>query len=172
MSPRTVTLDVREDLAQGREPLGRILAQARTLKPGQALRVVAPFEPTPLYGVLAGLGFAHRTTQTASGAWEVRFERGSHPIAAEPAASAPPPPECASPPPDAECIELDARGLEPPQPMVAILEALPSVPEGATLRVRTDRRPMRLYPQLELRGYAGQTQEQPDGSFITLIRRR
>ena len=66
---------------------------------------------------------------------------------------------------------LDARGLEPPQPLVVILEALVSLPESAELHARTDRRPLHLYPLLEQRGFVGATEEQHDGSFITTIRR-
>ncbi len=69
-----------------------------------------------------------------------------------------------------ETVEMDVRGLEPPQPMVSILEALPSLPSGVALLARTDRRPMHLYKILELRGFLGESTEQPDGSFITLIR--
>lgn len=66
---------------------------------------------------------------------------------------------------------LDVRGLEPPQPMVVILEALASLPEGGDMRACTDRRPMHLYALLEQRGFTGETEEQHDGSFITTIRR-
>ena len=72
----------------------------------------------------------------------------------------------------AEVIELDARGLEPPQPLVTILEAVTTLSPGAMLRARTDRRPMHLYAQLEERGFTGDSQEQADGSFITHIRHR
>ena len=68
-------------------------------------------------------------------------------------------------------INVDARGLEPPQPLMVILEALARLPEGAELRARTDRRPMHLYAHLEERGFTGQTEEQHDGSFVTTIRR-
>ena len=68
-------------------------------------------------------------------------------------------------------ILVDARGLEPPQPLVKILEALAGLPEGARLRARTDRRPMHLYAQLQERGFVGETEEQEDGSFVTHIRR-
>ena len=68
-------------------------------------------------------------------------------------------------------VTLDARGLEPPQPLVVILEALAGLREGAVLRARTDRRPLHLYALLEQRGFTGETQEQNDGSFITTIRR-
>jgi hypothetical protein len=69
-------------------------------------------------------------------------------------------------------IELDARGLEPPQPLIKILEATTSLPEGATLCARTRWRPALLYAELEQRGFVGESQEQPDGSYITHIRRR
>jgi TusA-related sulfurtransferase len=68
-------------------------------------------------------------------------------------------------------VMLDARGLEPPQPLVVILEALESLPPGVPLRACTDRRPMHLYALLEQRGFTGETEEQHDGSFITTIRR-
>lgn len=42
-------------------------------------------------------------------------------------------------------VMVDARGLEPLQPLVIILEALERLPEGAELRARTDRRPLHLY---------------------------
>ena len=69
-------------------------------------------------------------------------------------------------------MEVDARGLEPPQPLVKILEALNELEQGMRLRAHTDRRPMHLYAQLEQRGFTGDTQEQEDGSFITYVCRR
>ena len=70
-----------------------------------------------------------------------------------------------------EVVEVDVRHLEPPQPMVKILEALLALPENTVLRAHTDRRPMHLYPMLEARGFTGESEEQSDGSFITHIRR-
>jgi uncharacterized protein (DUF2249 family) len=71
-----------------------------------------------------------------------------------------------------EIVDVDARGLEPPQPLVTILESLAALPPGAELRACTDRRPMHLYAQLEERGFNSVTEEQSDGSFFTHIRRR
>lgn len=68
-------------------------------------------------------------------------------------------------------VDVDARGLEPPRPLVVVLEALASLPAGGELRAQTDRRPLHLYPLLEQRGFVGETEEQHDGSFITTIRR-
>jgi len=68
-------------------------------------------------------------------------------------------------------VQVDARGLEPPQPMVTILEALNALPPGAQLHAHTDRRPMHLYPLLEQRGFSATTEAEADGSFLTIIRR-
>jgi uncharacterized protein (DUF2249 family) len=67
-------------------------------------------------------------------------------------------------------VIVDARGMEPPQPLVIILESLEQLPAGAEMRARTDRRPLHLYALLEQRGFTGETEEQHDGSFITTIR--
>ncbi len=68
-------------------------------------------------------------------------------------------------------LEIDARGLEPPQPMVKILEALATLPAGTVLLARTDRRPIHLYPHLEQRGFLAASEPQDDGSYLTSIRR-
>ena len=52
------------------------------------------------------------------------------------------------------------------------LEALATLPPKAELRARTDRRPVHLYSRLEERSFAGESQEQADGSFVTHIRHR
>ena len=75
-------------------------------------------------------------------------------------------------PASSETVEVDARGLEPPQPLVRILESLAALPAGAELRAWTDPRPIHLYAQLEERGFTAVTQEQANGSFLTHIRRR
>jgi hypothetical protein len=69
-------------------------------------------------------------------------------------------------------IDLDARGFEPPQPLMKALEAVATLPEGATLRLHTRWRPALLYAELEKRGFSGESEEQTDGSYLTHIRRR
>jgi uncharacterized protein (DUF2249 family) len=175
MKPTTVKLDVREEIQNGREPIGKIMRAVTHLKDSEQLLLIAPFEPAPLYAVLAQKGFSHESKPTATGDWEVLFTRGSRDPAspsAAPAPSQPPqgskPGSCSGPP----VLEVDACGLEPPQPLVKILEALTTLPEGARLLARTDRRPMHLYAQLEERGFVGESEEQKDGTFVTHVRRR
>ena len=166
MNREIITLDVRDDIRTGREPFSRIMRTVSALTADQDLVLRAPFEPIPLLDLMAQRGFEHRSSQTSSGDWEILLTRESKPevrlISAEP--------DC--PPARAAGVEVDARGLEPPQPLVAILEALASLPKGGELCARTDRRPLHLYPHLEERGFAATTAQDPDGSFITYIHSR
>lgn len=169
MSQFTITLDVREDLRQGREPFSKIMNAAQQLGPYETLFLIAPFEPAPLFSVLGNQGFDHQSKRLQTGDWEVVFTRQPGARAALVAPASPPCRGIKTEP--IEIIEVDARGLEPPQPMIKVLEALATMPEGAELRVHTERKPMHLYAQLEERGFVGQTEEQEDGSQITHIRR-
>ena len=72
---KTVVLDVREEIRQGGEPFQRIMTAVNGLQPGQELELWAPFEPKPLFGVLAGMGFQHEAQPDGDGDWRVRFFR-------------------------------------------------------------------------------------------------
>lgn len=67
--------------------------------------------------------------------------------------------------------EIDARGLEPPEPLIRILTALESLPAGVRLRAHTDRKPCHLYGEAEQRGFHHESTEQPDGSWVTVLTR-
>lgn len=66
-------------------------------------------------------------------------------------------------------IEIDNRGLTPPEPMVRVLDTLEQMGSGDVLLVRNDRRPLFLYPELEDMGYVHETEPLPDGSFLIRI---
>ena len=175
MSRQIVTLDVREDIRNGREPFAKIMQTVASLKNDEQLLLIAPFEPVPLFALLAQRGYFHQSKPTPTGDFEVLFTLGSATSAGSEVSAARPQPapgatsrSCTGTP----VIEVDARGLEPPQPLVKILEVLATLPEGTRLRARTDRRPMHLHPQLEERGFVGESAEQQDGSFVTHVRRR
>jgi len=172
MSAITTTLDVREDIRAGREPFSKIMAAVAGLAAQENLLIIAPFEPAPLFHVLAKQGFAHESKKTPAGDWQVLFTRNGEGAVTAPVSQVMTSDHGRAATQASEIVELDARGLEPPQPLVTILEAIATLPPGATLRARTDRRPMHLYAQLESRGFAGQSTEQADGSFITHIHSR
>ena len=66
---------------------------------------------------------------------------------------------------------IDVRGLEPPQPMVRVLEALDRLGPEVQLEVLHERRPIFLYPQLDERGFTHETDEPEPGLVRIVIRR-
>jgi TusA-related sulfurtransferase len=67
-------------------------------------------------------------------------------------------------------IELDARDLEPPEPMQQALAALAVLKPGEQLRMLLHREPFPLYAILRERGFTYRTTQQADGSYEILIR--
>ena len=152
-------LDVRPVLAKGGDPFHLIMRTVGELAPAEALHLVVGFEPKPLYQVLGARGFAH-LAETEDDTWNVWFFRdGAAPE--EPATSERAP---LQPP-----ITLDVRGMEPPQPMITILEKLTELGPGAQLEVHHHREPVLLYEKLTLRGYAARTEKRGEGDFLVRI---
>jgi len=77
----------------------------------------------------------------------------------------------AAPDGNAGVLEIDARGLEPPEPLIRILAALETLPAGSILRAHTDREPCHLFGEAAQRGFNHQSNGQPDGSWITTLAR-
>lgn len=149
--PTTHELDVCEDLANGREPCGRIMQAANAVPAGGRLRLITPFLPKPLVAVLGGRGFSAASRQLGEDRFETIFSKSS---------DAPAPDRSPGPPserPPGEPREVDARGLEPPQPMVLALDAVGALKAGESIRLLTDRRPAHLFALIEERGCAWET---------------
>ena len=162
---RQVHLDVRADIAGWREPLARIMAAVKTLPDDATLVLRAPFEPVPLYDLLGRRGFAHWTECRARDDWRVWFYRcrpadGLRPTGAAVGGAG-----------AAGHVRLDVRGLEPPAPMVRILDQLERLEPGQVLEVLHDRRPIFLYPQLDDRRFGHETAEEAPGLVRITIRR-
>jgi uncharacterized protein (DUF2249 family) len=66
-------LDVRE--LEPPEPLERVLELLDTLAAGDSLRMLHRRQPNLLYPILEREGFAHRTTTTAEGDFEILIWR-------------------------------------------------------------------------------------------------
>jgi uncharacterized protein (DUF2249 family) len=155
-----VEVDVRDDVRRGAEPFARIMAAVKALGPAEALAIRAPFEPVPLYDVLGRRGLAHWTERLAADDWRVWFHRrGAAPDPVAPVAA------------PAAAATLDVRGLEPPLPMVRVLERLEALGPGEALTVLHARRPLFLYPQLDARGFHHVTDEPEPGLVRIVIRR-
>jgi uncharacterized protein (DUF2249 family) len=153
-------LDVRPVLASGDEPFELIMREIGALGPGEALALVSPFDPAPLHRVLAGRGFARRTVRHAGENWETLYWRD-----ATAGRGAPEP----SPRPPAE-VELDVRGLRPPEPLERTLAALERLPAGGRLVQVNDRVPVFLLPLLEERGFGYRIGADDRGTLVAIWR--
>ncbi|PCR90745.1 DUF2249 domain-containing protein [Natrinema ejinorense] len=69
--PTERTLDVRE--IDG-PPFDDIIAALGDLESDQRLRLIAPFEPRPLYEELDERGFTHESEERDGGVWHVLIE--------------------------------------------------------------------------------------------------
>ena len=67
-------------------------------------------------------------------------------------------------------ILVDARGLEPPEPMERVMQVLALLRPGQSIRMLLHREPFPLYAILAERGYRHETRMEADGSYVILIR--
>jgi uncharacterized protein (DUF2249 family) len=72
--PSPLELDVRPLFAAGRPPMAAILNAVNRLERGQALRLIVPIEPVPLYQLLEQRGYTAQPQQRADGGWEILFQ--------------------------------------------------------------------------------------------------
>jgi uncharacterized protein (DUF2249 family) len=152
-----VELDVRDDIRRGAEPFARIMSAVKGLAEDEALVLRTPFEPVPLYDVLGRRGLEHWTERHEATDWSIWFYRAD--VAARSAGTQP-----------RSDLVIDVRDLEPPQPMVLVLQRLDTLAPGEILTVIHGRRPMFLYPQLDERGFLHDTDEPEPGMVRIRIR--
>ena len=164
-TPPPLELDVRPLLKAGEEPFQAIMQAASTLADGQSLRLLAPFRPVPLFSVMANRGFAASDRALAGGDWEVVFS----PVAT--------PPEdglALSSSPGAifwgePALELDLSDLDPPEPMMRILEALEEMRPGEVLFALLAREPVFLFTELAKRRHEWAGNFDADGAMYRLL---
>ena len=157
-----VDLDVRPEVESGSDPFKSIMTAISNLKEGEGLHLINIFEPVPLYTVMKMKGFDH-STECIDGVWHIYFfkETGAPAPQADPSGSAGP-----------RTIEIDVRGLEPPEPMVRIIETLPQVGQGSVLLVHHHREPVMLYDKLEHLGYEAAAEKVSEGYYKVRITRK
>jgi uncharacterized protein (DUF2249 family) len=169
-----VNVDVRDELCSGREPFARIMSAVGALRAGEVLRLRAVFEPVPLYAVLEKRGLLHETASDSPDDWSVWFWRPDEDAASGAAPMAPasaPTARALDVVAAASDVELDVRGLEPPEPMVRTLTALEALPDGCALVQVNVRVPQFLLPILAERGYTCEIDESAADRVLVRIRR-
>jgi len=159
-------LDVRPILGAGGDPFKLIVKTVKALRSDEALHLIVGFEPKPLYTVMRMFGRRAHVEQ-ADGVFHVWFYKPGKgaPQPEQAPAAAPAAPESADAPLQ-EPVELDVRGLEPPMPMIAVLEKLVELGPGAQLMVRHHREPVLLYEKLKLRGYGARAHKHAEGEWV------
>jgi uncharacterized protein (DUF2249 family) len=169
MTHAFLELDVRPTLRAGGEPFQQIMEAVTRLRPGQGLRLLATFEPVPLFSVLGAKGFEHEARQIADDDWEVFFrpaQAAAEKAAPEKAPDIRPSEDTAWPAP---VQHLDNRDLDPPEPMVRILATTESMQEGDVLCALLCREPIFLLPELAKRGHAWRGGFEPDGTTYKIL---
>ncbi|MGC8654686.1 MAG: DUF2249 domain-containing protein [Candidatus Kryptoniota bacterium] len=163
-------LDVRGDIASNRDPLNRIMHAAKDIRVGNILVVINSFEPIPLYDVLGKKGFVHKTEKygedfkvlfkRVSAGETVQKEKGTYEVKATEVDQ------------DEKVVEMDVRGLEPPEPMMRILKKLTTLETNEILLVHHHREPVFLYDKLEERGFTAVANKVGDNHYKIVIRRK
>ena len=161
-------IDVRPIIAAGADPLKNIMAFVKSLKPDEAMHLINSFEPIPLYSVLQKKGYDH-WTEKLDNVFNVYFYKTnnvSNNVDA-PSLSSPFNPDKISE--ESEIIEIDVRELEPPEPMLRVLETLSEMDDNTILVVHHHRDPLMLYEKLEERGFQAATHKIQENYYKIII---
>ncbi len=165
-------LDVRPIINSGRDPLKEILKKVKTLKGDEALVIINSFEPVPLYNLLGDKGFKHLTDKTDD-LFKVCFYKETGGTTEELPDNEEVPFDTTVESLEAEnIIELDVHDLQPPEPMMKILENLQRVDQRSVMVVHHHREPHLLYPILEERGYRAVCSKIGEEKYRILIRKK
>ncbi|WP_296709300.1 DUF2249 domain-containing protein [Rhodoblastus sp.] len=166
-------LDLRPILRAGGEPFADIMQAADGLAPSRSLRLLATFEPVPLYRTLARKGFDHAAREIGDGDWEVLFTRADSASGAGPGEQPRPSAGLTAQAWPEPLFHEDLRDLDPPEPMVRVLASLEEMRPGEVLSALLCREPLFLFPELRQRGHDWRGAAEPDGrSYRLLVRAR
>ena len=158
-------LDVRPMLKAGDEPFGTIMEAVARLEPGQSLKLLAPFKPVPLFGVLGARGFEPHAREIGNGDWEVLFSPvGSHRKSRK--QRSPTPASNGRSRASNSTIAISTRrsrwsGYSKPSRTLA---------PGETIAALLPREPLFLFEELKARGHDWRGGFAADGSFRIVIR--
>ena len=166
-----IPLDVRAMLAEGNDPLKLIQQYVKELKPGQVLKIINTFEPTPLIKLLEKLGFESYVDLIEKDLIETYFYRTKTTEVTQDTLS-----ESENNDWDMlmekfrdKLVNIDVRHLEMPGPMMAILEELDKMDHDKALFVHHKRIPVFLLSELKDRNFEYRINEISDSEVFLLI---
>ena len=173
MATDVQTIDVR--IIPSREKHPRIFAALAELGQGEKLEIINDHDPKPLWYQLEMESpgqFSWTYLEEGPEVWRIAIARIAGTPAPRPKPQADPSLPVTEAPRRRLGPHLDNRGLEPPEPMVRILEALKTMPDDAELTADMDREPLLLYPRLVEMGYAYDLTQTADGSYLLRVWRQ
>ncbi|RYF88342.1 MAG: DUF2249 domain-containing protein [Chitinophagaceae bacterium] len=168
---QVVELDVRNIIEAGNDPLPAINKIVKSLKAGRVLKLIHIFEPVPLMHLLQQQGFVAHADFINDNLVETYFYKQPY------TASLHSTPEPVAGEGWEEMLHkyakflhtVDVRDMQMPLPMMAILEALNTLPGGAALHVYHKRIPVFLLPELNERQLDYRIKEVSEGNVELLI---
>lgn len=168
---RIIDFDVRDLLAEGKDPLDQILEKVNSLPSGKILKIINTFKPVPLINILEKKGFevyadginddlvetyfykkvkkdavVREAVENLDDGWENVLQRF-----------------------DNKLISVDVRELEMPRPMLTILGELDKLPADSALYIYHKRIPVFLLPELRDRKFDYRIKEIGNGDVRLLI---
>src|ERR1035437_440559 len=165
-----VEFDVRPIIDANEDPLSLIIKKVKGILPGQTLKIINRFEPTPLILLLEKQGFESYVDVVNDQLVEAYFYKKDNAKVAIGEA------EDRKEDWD-ECLQrfqnkiqtIDVRALEMPGPMLTILDALEKLPSESALFVYHKRIPVFLLPELKDRKFDYRIKEIRDNEVHLLI---
>lgn len=151
MSPSdALVLDVRPLLREGVEPLPAIIEAKSRLAPGQSLRLLAPFDPKPLYGIFEADDFSTQTRKIDESLWEICFSPGEADTSAT-------------------LHQIDLRGKHANERLRQSLDAVSCLERGQSLELHTSDRPEDLLKTLSRETTDYDCEPAGTGHWVTTI---
>ncbi len=168
---KIIELDVRPIIQSGKDPFLDIMNKVKMLKDDEVLLLINSFEPIPLYAVMEKKKYQHVTFKKPSEYYVYFIKKDNessensnqlinnnnviHPSQVS-----------------ENIIEIDVRELEPPEPMLKILETLPQLDDNSVLVVHHHRDPLMLYEKLEERGYQAEALKIQENYFKVIVTKK
>ena len=145
-----IEFDVRPIIDADEDPLPLIVKKVKEIQQGQALKIINSFEPTPLLSLLKKQGFDSYVDVIDPHVIETYFFRTSNAaVVINDTENIPEGWDTYIQKFTGKLKTIDVRQLEMPGPMMAILDAIESLPPGTALFVYHKRIPVFLLPELK-----------------------
>lgn len=154
----TQVLDVRNDIALGKDPFNKIMDVLAQMNETNVLNLINTFEPIPLINLLKKKGYEsyvlHKDPSLVYTYFKYTYTKNNNsPSESALSTASSEEMEKIIKSYGEKIINIDVRDLEMPMPMVTILGELETILPNTLLYVLHSKVPVHLFPELHSRGY-------------------